>query len=221
MDIHKPKPWHGVREFLKEFAIIVLGVFVALGAEQTAEGLHRQAEVREARDALHAEIADDMMWAQFNQRREVCGARELERYVAWAEGAPPPPPAGPAAQRLLMLNAATWDEVKTGPVSAMPLKERLALARFYGQVGDYNTMADRERTAGLRMAESYGLKRMTPEDRTSLERAVFAFRAVGNVMQKMTDGITYWGAQTGVKAAPAQGQMWDELADFCRAVGVK
>ena len=26
MDIHKPKPWHGVREFLKEYVIIVVGV---------------------------------------------------------------------------------------------------------------------------------------------------------------------------------------------------
>ena len=220
MDIHKPKPWHSAREFLKEFAIIVLGVLVALGAEQTAEWLHRQAEVREARAALHAEIADDMMWAQFNQRREVCGAAYLEKYVAWAEGGPPPPPQT-AAGRLLELNAANWDVVKAGPVSAMPLKERLALAMFFSQVADYNTMADRERTAGLRMTEYDGLKRMTPEDRSSLERAIFAYRSVGDVMQKMTGGITYWGAQTGVKAAPAQGQMWDELADFCRVAGVK
>ena len=26
MDVHKPKPWHGWREFLKEYGIIVLGV---------------------------------------------------------------------------------------------------------------------------------------------------------------------------------------------------
>ena len=26
MDIHKPKPWHGVGEFLKEYLVIVIGV---------------------------------------------------------------------------------------------------------------------------------------------------------------------------------------------------
>ena len=31
MDIHKPKPWHGVREFLKEIGTIVIGVLIALG----------------------------------------------------------------------------------------------------------------------------------------------------------------------------------------------
>jgi hypothetical protein len=30
MDIHKPKPIHNWREFLKEYAIIVLGVLTAL-----------------------------------------------------------------------------------------------------------------------------------------------------------------------------------------------
>ena len=40
MDIHKPKPWHSFREFLKEYLIIVVGVLTALGAEQAVEWLH-------------------------------------------------------------------------------------------------------------------------------------------------------------------------------------
>lgn len=34
MHIHLPKPLHGWREFLAEVGIIVLGVLIALGAEQ-------------------------------------------------------------------------------------------------------------------------------------------------------------------------------------------
>jgi hypothetical protein len=37
MDIHKPKPWHGVREFLKEYLIVVGGLLTALAAEQGVE----------------------------------------------------------------------------------------------------------------------------------------------------------------------------------------
>ena len=36
MEIHKPKPWHGFREFLKEYLIIVVGVLTALAGEQLA-----------------------------------------------------------------------------------------------------------------------------------------------------------------------------------------
>ncbi len=48
MDIHKPKPWHGLREFLKEYVIIVVGVLTALGAQQVAEALHGRHVVHEA-----------------------------------------------------------------------------------------------------------------------------------------------------------------------------
>ena len=36
MHFHLPKPLHGWREFLGEVGIIVIGVLIALGAEQNA-----------------------------------------------------------------------------------------------------------------------------------------------------------------------------------------
>jgi hypothetical protein len=56
MDIHKPKPWHGLREFLKEYVIIVVGVLTALAAEQAVEQLHWAHEVRLARSEIAGEI---------------------------------------------------------------------------------------------------------------------------------------------------------------------
>jgi hypothetical protein len=55
MDIHKPKPWHGWREFLKEYVIIVVGVLTALAAEQGVEWLHWRHEVASARETLRPE----------------------------------------------------------------------------------------------------------------------------------------------------------------------
>jgi hypothetical protein len=50
MDIHNPKTWHGFREFLKEYLIIVAGVLTALAGEQAVEAFHwmHQAEAGEA-----------------------------------------------------------------------------------------------------------------------------------------------------------------------------
>ena len=59
MDIHKPKPWHGWREFLKEYGIIVLGVLTALGAEQLVESAHWAHRVAETRTQLNVELATD------------------------------------------------------------------------------------------------------------------------------------------------------------------
>ncbi|THD65260.1 hypothetical protein [Phenylobacterium sp.] len=59
MDIHKPKPWHGLREFLKEYVIIVVGVLTALGAEQLVETLHWNHRVGETRVQLNQELGAD------------------------------------------------------------------------------------------------------------------------------------------------------------------
>jgi hypothetical protein len=59
MEVHLPKPLHGWREFVGEVGIIVLGVLIALGAEQVAEYLHQRLELREAEDAMRSELRDD------------------------------------------------------------------------------------------------------------------------------------------------------------------
>jgi hypothetical protein len=59
MDIHKPKPWHGLREFLKEYLIIVLGVLTALGLEQFVDGLHWRHKVDQAERNMRIEMGRD------------------------------------------------------------------------------------------------------------------------------------------------------------------
>ena len=58
MEIHLPRPLHGWREFAGEVGIIVLGVLIALGAEQIAVYFHQRAVLREAEDAMKSELRD-------------------------------------------------------------------------------------------------------------------------------------------------------------------
>ncbi|THD79860.1 MAG: hypothetical protein E7812_08240 [Phenylobacterium sp.] len=60
MEIHRPKPFHGWRELLKEVGIIVLGVLIALAAEQTVEALHWRRQVGETRDVLRQELRGNL-----------------------------------------------------------------------------------------------------------------------------------------------------------------
>ena len=85
MDIHKPKPWHGWRGFLKEYAIIVVGVLTALGAEQAVEQLHWAHEARIARAALAAEMGVSNRHMAFRVAAERCIARRLDELEAVIE----------------------------------------------------------------------------------------------------------------------------------------
>ncbi len=53
---HKSHPIRGWREFLKEVGIIVVGVLIALAAEQGTEAVHWAHEVRDAHDGLRTEM---------------------------------------------------------------------------------------------------------------------------------------------------------------------
>jgi len=56
MEFHKPKPIHSWRDLFKEIGIIVMGVSIALAAEQMVEYFHWRNEVSIARKALQDEI---------------------------------------------------------------------------------------------------------------------------------------------------------------------
>ncbi|HZC38451.1 MAG TPA: hypothetical protein VE221_07230, partial [Sphingomicrobium sp.] len=59
MHLHLPKPLHGWRAFVGEVGIIVIGVLIALGAEQVMETVHGRTELREAEAAMTSELVDD------------------------------------------------------------------------------------------------------------------------------------------------------------------
>lgn len=56
MHVHKPKVLHGLREFMGEISVIVVGVIIALAAEQAVEAWHWAEQTRETETALRAEI---------------------------------------------------------------------------------------------------------------------------------------------------------------------
>jgi hypothetical protein len=97
MDIHKPKPWHGVREFLKEYVIIVVGVLTALGAEQGVEWLHWRHQIELAHEALAFDMKRIMGWAGLQDALSPCfGARldEIDKALDAAQATGRLPPLG-------------------------------------------------------------------------------------------------------------------------------
>jgi len=61
MHLHLPKPLHGWRAFVGEVGIIVIGVLIALGAEQVVEALHWKSETARLRESLHGEINSNQL----------------------------------------------------------------------------------------------------------------------------------------------------------------
>src|SRR4051794_36738783 len=60
MHFHLPKPLHGWREFAGEVGIIVLGVLIALGAEQVVQAVRQRSEARDAESEIRAELEQNI-----------------------------------------------------------------------------------------------------------------------------------------------------------------
>jgi hypothetical protein len=82
MHFHLPKPLHGWRAFVGEIGVIVIGVLIALGAEQIAEDLHWRSETEKLRESLHREIKDD----QWNAANRIMISACILQRIARLEG---------------------------------------------------------------------------------------------------------------------------------------
>jgi hypothetical protein len=59
MHVHVPKPLHGWRAFFNEIFVIIIGVLIALGLEQTVEAYHWHEKGELAQEAMRIEMLDD------------------------------------------------------------------------------------------------------------------------------------------------------------------
>ena len=64
MHFYIPKPLHGWREFAGEVGIIVIGVLIALGAEQAVEKVHWRLEVRETDQRVQKDVVANLTNAE-------------------------------------------------------------------------------------------------------------------------------------------------------------
>lgn len=82
MEIHKPHPIHSWRELLKEVGIIVLGVLIALGAEQSVVALRERHAADEARRNVLAEVQFNLGFIRDRVSNEPCIDRRLDELAA-------------------------------------------------------------------------------------------------------------------------------------------
>lgn len=135
MHFHLPKPLHGWREFAGEVAIIVLGVLIALGAEQVVEDWQWHQKVEVVRRSLMGELGNDRARWERDVSAGRCALADVDRLDTWAEngasGAARPVPALRSGNFLTM-HTANWS-LATGSetLDHFPVSEQLAFAALY------------------------------------------------------------------------------------------
>lgn len=215
MDIHKPKAAHSWREFLVEIGTIICGILIALALEQAVEAGRIRREVSEAREALHAEMSRNLTVANNWLKAQPCWLRAAEAAGAWADGTGPRPrfPSGIMSG----YQTTVWEMTRAGPVTHMPLKERLALASFYGSITNEHTVVERQREFVTEAGGYLNRTKLSAQEAGELARLAGQIGWVARVEALNDRGLLDDGARLGLKATSPDPGSEARIEAFCRS----
>lgn len=171
MHVHLPKPLHGWREFLGEVGVIVIGVLLALGADQLVERTTWRKHVAEAKEDLRGELQADLFNAQERVRMESCIDRRLDQLEQIIDRPPAQAwklLAGHGIVPIRVWTTSGWDSaVAADTVTHMRAKERMQYAGVYAFVRTLNELARDEFAVAVefRMLERGGPLSEVTQDR--------------------------------------------------------
>ena len=186
MHVHLPKPLHGWRAFAGEVGIIVIGVLIALGAQQVVETINGNSQVREFRGAVDDELAYDL--GSYKQRlllTPCVQARlaELDHVIASDRAGHPIRMHGLSHWPVsFSLRTSVWTG-RTGDVEArMPLQTRLAYAKIYDDLANFDVHRVDERNAWMELGKFDDAQELSSADLMRLRGLVSKLRWIDAII---------------------------------------
>ncbi|HEX5237201.1 MAG TPA: hypothetical protein VFW39_01895 [Sphingomicrobium sp.] len=222
MHFHLPKPLHGWRAFAGEVGIIVVGVLIALGAEQVVSGAHDRSTAAEARANIMDEIRFNMGTIMLREKSEACEQkrlREIDSYLDAVDRGQRPKPlqwvGAPFAPLLFHTNFQAAQSA--GKFFLLPTSEQRRLAQFYVDFDDFNEAATREwyDWAALRSLAG-GHPAPGPAEIDRLRAAVQDARAADWFVRIDSSHPMESARQMGVAVSPRPGDPY-QVASVCLA----
>lgn len=206
MHFHLPKPLHGWRAFAGEVGVIVLGVLIALGAQQTAESIKQRSELRELRAAVDDEIAYNLGTYQARMDQDAClNARldELARWLqSWRDGKPMKFVGTIGAPRSAQPHTNVWASRDPAIVSHMPLGTKVAYGSMYDAFANNEVQRLDERMTWFEIAEFDGARNLDDHSMMRLQGLIMRAHWRADSLTNNARGMIAAAEQMGIKPRP-------------------
>jgi len=205
MDIHRPKgAVHGWRELLKEIGIIVIGVIIALGAEQAVEAIHWMYQVDAGEAALKIAYVREVDNIAQRKTQSDCIAQRLSFLSQTVERAsesghlPALGAIGHPPYTAWTISA--WEAlVASDTVSHMPRQKMLAYVQIAQRTAVLSLKSDREDDQWTILDSMVGSGRRLSDVEAEQLRTTLAQAAESNfLMQRIADRLWEQVKATGL-----------------------
>lgn len=214
MDIHKPKPWNGVSEFLKEYLIIVVGVLTALAGEQAVEAVRHGREADEARDAIRAEMVANLTRIQQRDFAHDCVLARLNEIATLVDQASPDGRIAKAAAWIgrpprYAVETARWDAAsQSGRVSLLPSTAQSRLGFLYTTLRYEYGLNNDEQQTWSKLDGLVGLDRLTPDGKLAIKGEIEQARFYNGSLHQIAQIILNRAQAEGLRPTNRRDPPW-------------
>lgn len=181
----KIKPVGGWPAVIQEILIVVVGVLIALGAQQLVDDWQWRRKVADFRSAIDAELGRNLEAYRSRIEQRECVGRRLDQLGAWAnaqERVQAGPLQNPISRPLVSrLQFSVWEQAGEA-VTHMPLEERLAYAELYDDFRNYDWLRLRERELWFGIRNNQDAKRLSEDRLFDLRGMIVAAHSIDDSM---------------------------------------
>jgi hypothetical protein len=220
MHVHLPKPLHGWRAFVGEVGIIVVGVLIALSAEQIVETLHWRSELAKFRNAVNQEVSLNLAFYDYRVDQRQCLHRRIADLNRWEElqrgGRNSALAREIGRSSIATFNSSVWRSRSTDLTEHMPIDAELAYADIYDSFDSLNTQLVEERDAWRSLAAFNGATHLSPDNLMRLTELIYRVKSLDGAIDLINGpALRKDAAKLGIKP-DWHGYRTAPDADFCR-----
>ena len=211
MHFRLPKPLHGWREFAGEVGIIVVGVLIALSAEQLVEAVNQGQLRAGTRAAVRKDIEINLASLQLRGQAEPCIGRrlaELRKLIdEWGATGQFTTPRWVAQAPVLGIDLSRYDAATAGGrVAMLPSEEQYRLGSLATSLHEFGVLEEGEGAAWGKLRElQTGPRALSESDRAVIRGAL------------QDAALSDYNARTALREVLPRAAKWGfrpDLADF-------
>lgn len=197
------KPAPGLRSFLIELLIVVLGVLIALAAQQAVDGWNARGEVKEFRAALDSELGYDFGAIRDRMAQAPCINTRLDQLDQWQRllqsGASLRLTSRVGRPTSLNVRTSVWESRTADVASHLGLDVRLAYAASYDLLDGYRDSRQIERQIWNELLDFEGAGEVDPRDVTRLRGLIERARLYARLVAQNSRDFERQASRMGIR----------------------
>lgn len=225
MALRIPRPRDGWRIFIGEVGVIVLGVLIALAAQEAVNRYNMRNDVRIFEDTIRKEIGNNLYSYRFRAAQFGCVDRNVKAMLTWlddvrADGNAPPI-AGFAFPSTIIFYRSAWDNKDPDVFANLEPARKLQYSEFYDELANNDRLAWQEIDAWIEMFRFSEPGPVTAQERREAAVALLQIRGFNNLFRSNFEFSQKIAEKLGIAPLKPDNVPDDAMAELQRCVPLR